>query len=117
MTFHHIPIPNHAVVTDGGYSAVDGVSHSFQYQVYQMCVPAMTAAALQAFYAAQMPPNGWQATTTYPYMGNLTAQCGDPYCWISGESNASVTKKIALEHTQATSGYVTYDLRDVNYNP
>lgn len=103
-TFADTPFPTGAVSAiyqtfqDGGY----------HFTLLNACAPSTSIANVRAFYAQAMPVNGWTPSSTYPYGGQATRACGDPYCWVKG---SSPPRYVSLESVGASGAEVTYQLR------
>lgn len=96
-----IPLPtNTGVVTPGG-----GTGASMNFTVVNACAHGSTPAQVQAFYAAQMPTEGWTTATVKP-------PCDGSPCWSRVASQAGpTTLGVTLENVQtASTGDTTFTL-------
>lgn len=81
---------------------------NYQFQLYNVCTDAATPDQVRAFYASNLPSAGWAQSATYPYQGNSSRACGDPYCWVNG---SSPTRYASLEQVGANGPATVYQLR------
>lgn len=101
-----IPFPPGSVsylgetLTEGQYS----------YDLVNVCSNGLTADAARAYFSQSLPRSGWTQSALYPYQGDPTRACGDPYCWQQG---SSTPRFISLEQVQNVSNGAasTYVLR------
>ncbi len=81
----------------------------YAFQLINVCTNNATANAVRSFYANSLPNAGWSQSATYPYQGNVSSSCGDPYCWrkqIGGD-----IRYVSLEDVNAAGSVVVYVLR------
>jgi hypothetical protein len=69
--FTDVPFPAGAVSKASAAPEANG----FQYQVLSACAPGQSAAAITAYYHAQMESQGWIAQSTAPVTGDLASAC------------------------------------------
>jgi hypothetical protein len=76
--------------------------------LFNACSPNNTAAAVRAFFAAQLPGHSWAQSPILPYNGSYQAPCGDPYCWAKD----TAPRYVGLENViDAGNNNVTYRIR------
>ena len=94
-----------------GDSFTDG---SYRYNLVDVCSSGMTADGVRAFFAQALPQSGWEQSANFPYHGDPSRACGDPYCWQNGSSPGQL---ISLEQAQTVSNgaATTYVLRLAQY--
>lgn len=82
----------------------------YTYYLVQVCSSGVLADGARAFFARTLPQSGWAQSPYFPYRGNPSSDCGDPYCWQSGGSPA---RYISLEQAQTVDNgaAATYVLR------
>lgn len=110
-----IPLPNATTVVEKGFAAADDFVHTPTYELIGACTKTSTTDAVRTFYAAQMPVMGWTQSAIFPYQGNFSAACGDPYCWTKPAGNG-ITIEVSLEHVQATDNGTSFNLNTVSYH-
>lgn len=89
--------------------ASSAFSDVYAFQLINVCSNSTTANAVRSFYASGLPSAGWSQSATYPYQGNVSSSCGDPYCWrkqIGGD-----IRYVSLENVNAAGSVVVYVLR------
>lgn len=96
-----------------GFIAQKFETNSFQFEVINACTKSTTTSAIHAFYASGLPSTGFLSSSTFPYQGNASSACGDPYCWYKDGSHPSfqVRRYVSLEGVTAHGSVVTYALR------
>ncbi len=76
--------------------------------LFNVCSPNNSAAAVRAFFAAQLPGHSWVQSPTLPFNGSYQAPCGDPYCWAKD----TAPRYVGLENVaDAGNNNVTYRIR------
>ncbi|WIG61628.1 MAG: hypothetical protein OJF49_004376 [Ktedonobacterales bacterium] len=91
-----------------GYEAKNYVDGSYTFILLPICSGATTVQDVQSYFAQSLPGVGWSSSDTYPYHGDPTAACGDPYCWVS---QAAQVRYASLEDVRQNGSAVTYSLR------
>jgi hypothetical protein len=96
-----------------GYIQQTFEDNSFQFRIISGCTNGTTTSAINSYFASELPPTGFAQSSTYPYHGNATSACGDPYCWYKGSAHPSfqTSRYISLESVKAVGSVVTYNLR------
>jgi hypothetical protein len=96
-----------------GYVAQTFEDNSFQFRIISACTNGTTTSAIHSYFTSGLPPTGFAQSSTYPYHGNASSGCGDPYCWYKGSAHPSfeASRYISLESVKAVGSVVTYSLR------
>jgi hypothetical protein len=96
-----------------GYVQQTLEDNSFQFRIISACTNGTTTSAIHSYFASGLPPSGFAQSSTYPYHGNASSACGDPYCWYKGSAHPSfqASRYISLESVKAVGSVVTYNLR------
>lgn len=98
-------------------SYLGNTSHDGPYTFYfvRVCSSGLTADGARAFFSQALPSAGWAQSPSFPYHGNPTSDCGDPYCW---QSSGSPARYISLEQAQnvGNGAASTYLLRLGEYD-
>ncbi len=81
----------------------------YSFQIINACTNNTGANSVRTFFAGNLPSNGWTQSATYPYKGNVSSGCGDPYCWR--KQYASNIRYVSLESVTAAGAVVVYSLR------
>jgi len=107
--FTEVSFPSNTV----GFVAQTFEDNSYQFRIISACTNGTTASAIRSFYASGLPPTGFAQSSTFPYKGNASSACGDPYCWFRGSAHPSfqATQYVSLESVTAHGAVVTYNLR------
>jgi len=106
-------IPANAVLTSGSYGAADGVQYSNSFQLFNVCIPLATPSQITSLYQVNMPINGWQMSSTFPYVVDITAPC-KTICWI--KTLGKLTHGIALENIALVGHKTVFVIRDTNFS-
>ena len=100
-----VPFPT-ASLSYLGDSFTDG---SYAYDLVDVCSNGISGDGVRAFFSQTLPQSGWTQSNQFPYQGNPTRACGDPYCW---QNSSSPSRFISLEQVQnVRAGATTYMLR------
>ena len=84
----------------------------YHFELVSVCAPATTPNGVKAFYARQMPQtDGWAQSDTFPYAGDFSRACGDPYCWVWGPPGGDISRFASLESVTQAGDVTTYQLR------
>ena len=83
-SFPDVPFPPASL----GYQISTTYYGSYLSRRIEICGPALSADGARAFMLANMPADGWTQSSTFPYEGNPSRACGDPYCWTQDSSPA-----------------------------
>lgn len=110
-----VAFPSNTTLVSYQNGADDGTQHSDTYEVVAVCSDGITPVAVKSFYDSGMPAQGWTQSQTFPYQGDITAACGDPYCWKKA-ANANTTIFVALENVRAGSTATLFTMRYLTYN-
>lgn len=102
--FPDIAFPANSVSVPG--SAFTDV---YTFTLINVCTNSTTAAAVQSFFASSLTGAGWSQSATYPYKGNVSSSCGDPYCWR--KQIAADIRYVSLESVTTAGSVVVYTLR------
>ena len=96
-----------------GFIAQKFETNSYQFEIINACTKSTTVGAIHSYYASGLPSSGFAQSSTYPYNGNASAACGDPYCWFNASSHPSFQagRYVSLEGVTAHGSVVTYSLR------
>jgi hypothetical protein len=96
-----------------GFIAQKFETNSYQFEIINACTKSTTVGAIHSYYASGLPSSGFAQSSTYPYNGNASAACGDPYCWFNASSHPSFQagRYVSLESVTAHGSVVTYSLR------
>jgi hypothetical protein len=88
-------------------------TNNYQFEIINACTKSTTASAIRAYYASGHPTKGFVQTSTFPYHGNASSACGDPYCWYKDASHPSfqVRRHVSLENVTVHGSVVSYSLR------
>lgn len=80
-----------------------------QWSVYHMqaCAEMTSVSLIQAFYATNLPAQGWANAPTEPFDGSFLQACGDAYCWDKDAAPRYVGLGDLIQHGTV----VTYTLR------
>jgi hypothetical protein len=89
-----------------GYVKQTFEDHSTQFQIIAVCSNGTDANSVRSLYASNLPSNGWAQTNNYPYHGNPSSSCGDPYCW-----NAPDGRWVSLEGVSNAGSVAVFSLR------
>lgn len=81
----------------------------YSFQIINVCTNNTSTSSVRGFFASGLPGNGWSQSATYPYKGNVSSACGDPYCWR--KQYASNIRYVSLESVTAAGSVVVYSLR------
>jgi hypothetical protein len=82
---------------------------SYQFQLIGVCSASSSPDAVHTFFVDHLQTAGWIQSSTYPYGGNPTSACGDPYCWVKG--TAPDQRYISLEQVPSSGPPTVYQLR------
>jgi hypothetical protein len=87
--------------------------NSYQFRIISACTTNTTVSAINSYYASKLPSTGFAQSSTFPYHGNASSACGDPYCWYNGSAHPSfqASRYVSLEQVVADGSVVTYNLR------
>jgi len=107
--FSEIGFPAHTV----GYIQQTFEDNSFQFRLLNACTSGTSASTIRAYFSSGLPSTGFAQSATYPYHGNASSGCGDPYCWYKGTAHPSfqASRYVSLESVSTVGGVVTYTLR------
>ncbi|MBA3823300.1 MAG: hypothetical protein H0X24_05240 [Ktedonobacterales bacterium] len=94
-------------VSAGNYSDTYAFT-TYQFKLINACSNGANVGAIQSFFAARLTTGGWHTSTTFPFQGNPTRQCGDPYCWRNG---STPVRYVGLENVQTSGSVAVYTLR------
>lgn len=81
---------------------------TYKFQIIKSCTDGSTSAAVRSFFAGGLPSDGWTKVSHYPYHGDPTSGCGDPYCWRMG---GSPVRYVSLENVSTNGSVALYSLR------
>lgn len=81
---------------------------SYLSQRIEVCSPTMTANGIRAFMLDRLPEDNWIQSSTFPYEGDPSRACGDPYCWTQ---NSAPAYYISLEQVTQRGSVTLYMLR------
>jgi|GEM_PF-3124450 len=109
---HQIVVPANAVITNGAFGSDDGVQYSSTFQLFDLCASLMTPTQITSLYQSQMPKNGWQASSTFPYKAYPPSPC-KTLCWEQPTSGNS-TLAVALEDVSLSGEKTLFVLRYVS---
>jgi hypothetical protein len=101
-----IPFPPNSV----SYLGENLTEGQYSYDLVSVCSNCLSANAARAYFSQSLPRAGWTQSALYPYQGDPTRACGDPYCW---QQSSSPSRYISLEQVQDVSNGAasTYVLR------
>lgn len=107
--FPEVTFPAHTV----GFVAQTFEDNSYQYRIISACTNGTTTSAINSYYASALPTTGFAQSSTFPYHGNASSACGDPYCWYNGTAHPSfqASRYVSLESVTAVGSVVTYNVR------
>lgn len=92
--------------------SVDQPGMVYHFDLIAVCSPATTPDAVRSFFSTALPAEaGWFQSDTFPYDGNYSSQCGDPYCWAWGPTGGDISRFASLEEVKQVSTAVTYVIR------
>jgi hypothetical protein len=88
-------------------------TNNYQFEILSACTKSTTVGNIQAYFATGLPGVGFAKSTTFPYQGNPSSACGDPYCWFNATAHPSFEagRYISLEAVTGIGSVVTYNLR------
>jgi hypothetical protein len=81
---------------------------SYSSRLIKVCSPSLTPDDAREFFASNLPNDGWEQSDTFPYKGDPTRSCGDPYCWVQGSSPSYY---VSLEQVSGSGSSALYTLR------
>jgi len=94
---------------DGSVSVAQSpFTDTYHFQIIKVCTDSSTANAVRSFFASGLPSDGWSHVSYYPYHGDPTSACGDPYCWRMG---GSPVRYVSLETVSTNGSVALYSLR------
>jgi hypothetical protein len=107
--FSEVGFPAHTI----GFIQQTFEDNSYQFRIISACTNGTTAGAIRSYFASGLPPTGFAQSSTFPYHGNASSGCGDPYCWFKGTAHPSfqASRYISLESITSMGSVVTYNLR------
>jgi len=107
--FSEVTFPPNTV----GYAQPAFEDNSFQFRIISGCTNGTTTNAILSYFASGLPSTGFAQSSSFPYHGNASSTCGDPYCWYKGSAHPSfqASRYISLESVTALGSVVTYNLR------
>lgn len=111
----NISYPARATLASYSEGAGDGVTSSYSFEVVGVCADAISPAGVRSFYSSGLPAKGWVQSATFPYHGDPTSACGDPYCWKMPASGGT-TLYLSLEDVHASGTATLFTLRSVAYS-
>jgi hypothetical protein len=96
-----------------GFVAQKFETNNYQFEIINACTKSTTASAIRAYYASGLPTTGFLHISTFPYHGNASSACGDPYCWYKDGSHPSFQARryVSLENVTVHGSVVSYSLR------
>ena len=96
-----------------GFAQQPFEANSFQFRIIRACTNGTSVSAINSYYASKLPSTGFAQSSTFPYKGNASTACGDPYCWYKGSAHPSfqASRYVSLESVTAVGSVVTYNLR------
>ncbi len=96
-----------------GFVAQKFETNNFQFEIINACTKSTTTSAIRSYYAGGLPTTGFVKSSTFPYKGNASSACGDPYCWYKDGSHPSFQARryVSLENVTAHGSVVSYSLR------
>jgi hypothetical protein len=88
-------------------------TNSYQFEILSACTQGASAGYIRTYFTTGLPGTGFPQSSTFPYQGNASAACGDPYCWYKDGSHPSFQARryISLENVTSVGSVATYDLR------
>jgi hypothetical protein len=93
-------------------SSVGFVSSTFttvyQFKLIKACTKSASANDVRAYFASALPGAGWANSGTFPYSGDPTRGCGDPYCW---RKSSSGVRYVSLESLSSSGSVTVYIIR------
>lgn len=104
LGFADIPYPAQSVAYQASSSA-----NLYGFLKMRVCANGASRDAVLRSFLSALPPNGWQASKTYPYGEDAASACGDPYCWR--KAAAGDVRYVAIESMSAATGAVAFTLR------
>lgn len=81
----------------------------YTFQVINVCTNNASTSSVHSFFTSSLPSNGWSKSATYPYKGNVSSSCGDPYCWR--KQSGSNIRYVSLENISVGGTVAVYALR------
>lgn len=95
---------------DGSVSVAQSPSTQvYTFQIINVCTNNASASSVHSFFTSGLPSNGWSKSATYPYKGNVSSSCGDPYCWRK-QSGTNI-RYVSLESVATAGSVAIYALR------
>jgi hypothetical protein len=105
-SFTDVPFPAGSLGT--GLTLHHSGTGDFTIYLMNACTPSTSVAAIQSFFATQLPADGWAYSSVLPFNGSLEQACGDAYCW-GKDANPRL---VGLESvTNNGGGLITYRMR------
>lgn len=105
VNFTAVPFPSGAV----SYVQQKFETNSYQFKLIAACAPSSSASSVRAFYTSNLPSHQFGQSNTFPYHGNPSSACGDPYCWSSLVTEYG--RYISLENVKSAGSVAVYTLR------
>ncbi len=94
---------------DGSVSVAQSpFTDTYKFQIVKVCTDSTTASAVRSFFASGLPSDGWTQVSHYPYHGDPTSGCGDPYCWRMA---GGPVRYVSLEAVSTNGSVALYSLR------
>ncbi len=103
-SFPEIPFPDGSL----SYQMSSTYYGTYFSRLVKVCSPSLTADGARTFFASSLPDSGWTQSDTFPYKGDPTRSCGDPYCWVQ---SSSPSYYVSLEEVSDDGSSAFYLLR------
>ena len=96
-----------------GFIAQKFETSNYQFEIINACTKSTSVSTIHTYYSSGLPTTGFVQTSTFPYHGNASSACGDPYCWYKDGSHPSFQARryVSLESVTAHGSVVSYSLR------
>lgn len=86
----------------------------YLFELMSACTNNTTVSAVRSYYSTRLPSVGFAQSSKFPYKGDPSSACGDPYCWYQAPAHPvdQNGKYVSLESVKAVSAtVVTFTLR------
>lgn len=117
--FGSVAFPPDSLTSNGGFFEIS----DYQFEVLHVCITSLTDAnAVRSYYQADMPYQGWTASSTFPLDGDANHPCAEgqssavgdmgALCWSQDARLVSLQGVTAVRNGSAGAApvAVTYDL-------
>lgn len=107
VNFSDVPFPSSSVSTTGSSFSAG----YYTFRIVNVCSNGVAASDVRSFYSGHLTSGGWNQSSTYPYSGDVTRGCGDPYCWRNPNGPTGAPRYVSLENVATSGSVAEYSLR------